>query len=219
MKVADLIPASSPAEASASSTFIPRRSAQRISMRSSISAQSCESVPPAPALTVTTASPPSYSPPNRRASSSSASRESIEARCSWSSAAMLSSSSAISASVSMSPMSRSSERYDSSRRVRDECSADTFAARSWSSQNPGACICPSSSWMRSSSPAGSKIVREQLQLVAEATGVGGHYAAPWHFLNFLPDPHQQGSLRPIRSCSSSTRVSTTGADSSTWSAA
>ena len=82
MKVADLIPASSPAEASASSTFIPRRSAQRISMRSSISAQSCESVPPAPALTVTTASPPSYSPPNRRASSSSASRESIEARCS-----------------------------------------------------------------------------------------------------------------------------------------
>src|SRR3954467_14520060 len=32
--------------------------------------------------------------------------------------------------------------------------------------------------------------------------------APWHFLNFLPEPHQQGSLRPIFSCSSSTRVST-----------
>ena len=61
MKVADLMPASSPAEASLSSTFIPRDSAQRISMRSSISAQSCESVPPAPALTVTTASPSSYS--------------------------------------------------------------------------------------------------------------------------------------------------------------
>ena len=72
------MPASSPADTSASSTFIPRRSAQRISIRSSISAQSCESVPPAPALTVTTASPPSYSPPNRRASSSSARRESIE---------------------------------------------------------------------------------------------------------------------------------------------
>ena len=72
------MPASSPRETSLSSTFIPRRSAQRISMRSSISAQSCESVPPAPALTVTTASPPSYSPANRRASSSSASRASID---------------------------------------------------------------------------------------------------------------------------------------------
>ena len=59
MKVADLIPASSPALASFSSTFMPRRSAQRIAMRSSISAQSCESVPPAPAFTVTTASPAS----------------------------------------------------------------------------------------------------------------------------------------------------------------
>src|SRR5207248_3344581 len=25
--------------------------------------------------------------------------------------------------------------------------------------------------------------------------------APWHFLNFLPEPHQHGSLRPILSCS------------------
>src|SRR5205085_3564813 len=31
--------------------------------------------------------------------------------------------------------------------------------------------------------------------------------APWHFLNFLPDPHQQGSLRPICSRSSTCRVS------------
>ena len=44
--VADLMPASSPGEASFSSVFIPRRSAQRISVRSSISAQSWESVPP-----------------------------------------------------------------------------------------------------------------------------------------------------------------------------
>ena len=80
------MPASSPSDASFSSTFMPRRSAQRICMRSSISAQSCESVPPAPAFTVTTASPASYSPENRRASSSSASRDSIDARCSSSSA-------------------------------------------------------------------------------------------------------------------------------------
>ena len=59
MKVADFSPASSPGEASVISTLKPRRSAQRRYMRSSISAQSWESVPPAPALTVTTASPAS----------------------------------------------------------------------------------------------------------------------------------------------------------------
>jgi hypothetical protein len=59
VKVADFSPASSPSLASLSSTVIPRLSAQRISIRSSISAQSWESVPPAPALTVTTASPAS----------------------------------------------------------------------------------------------------------------------------------------------------------------
>ena len=34
--------------------------------------------------------------------------------------------------------------------------------------------------------------------------------APWHFLNFLPDPHQHGSLRPSCSCSSTRRCCTTG---------
>ena len=53
------MPASSPALASSSSTLNPRRSAQRISIRSTISAQSWASVPPAPALTVTSASPES----------------------------------------------------------------------------------------------------------------------------------------------------------------
>src|SRR4051794_20668193 len=31
--------------------------------------------------------------------------------------------------------------------------------------------------------------------------------APWHFLNFFPAPHQQGSLPPILSCSSLPTVS------------
>ena len=53
------MPASSPGETSSSSTSKPRFSAQRISMRSTISAQSWASVPPAPALTVTIASPAS----------------------------------------------------------------------------------------------------------------------------------------------------------------
>jgi hypothetical protein len=51
------MPASSPALASSSSTEKPRRSAQRISMRRTISVQSWASVPPAPAFTVTSASP------------------------------------------------------------------------------------------------------------------------------------------------------------------
>ena len=58
-----------PCEASSISTWKPRRSAQRRYMRRSISAQSWESVPPAPERTVTTASPASYSPLKRRASS------------------------------------------------------------------------------------------------------------------------------------------------------
>ena len=39
---------------------------------------------------------------------------------------------------------------------------------------------------------------------------GGRAYAPWHFLNFLPDPHQHGSLRPSCSCSSTRRCCTTG---------
>ena len=53
------MPASSPSEASAISTSNPRRCAQRRYIRSSISAQSCESVPPAPLCTETAASPES----------------------------------------------------------------------------------------------------------------------------------------------------------------
>ncbi len=37
--------------------------------------------------------------------------------------------------------------------------------------------------------------------------------APWHFLNFLPEPHQHGSLRPIVSCSSTRRCCTGGGSS------
>ena len=51
------MPASSPGLTSSSSTPKPRFSAQRICIRSTISAQSCASVPPAPALIVTSASP------------------------------------------------------------------------------------------------------------------------------------------------------------------
>src|ERR1700753_156841 len=69
MKGGGLSPAPPPAEASAISTSKPRRSAQRRYIRRRISAQSWESVPPAPAWTVTTASPASYSPRKGRPSS------------------------------------------------------------------------------------------------------------------------------------------------------
>ena len=73
VNVADLIPASSPGLTSSTSVLKPRSSAQRRYMRRRISAQSCASVPPAPAWIVTTASPASYSPEK---SASSCSRSS-----------------------------------------------------------------------------------------------------------------------------------------------
>src|SRR5204863_549696 len=42
---------------------------------------------------------------------------------------------------------------------------------------------------------------------SDSQSMSGRYA-PWHFLNFLPDPHQHGSLRPICSRSSTRLVST-----------
>src|SRR5918996_1354388 len=72
MNVALLIPASSPGFTSSSSTSNPSRSAHRRYIRSSISAQSWDSVPPAPACNEATASLASYSPPRSAASSSAA---------------------------------------------------------------------------------------------------------------------------------------------------
>ena len=91
------MPASSPSEASAISTSNPRRCAQRRYIRSSISAQSCESVPPAPLCTETAASPESYRPWNRRSSSSASMLRSATLSCSRSSVSSDSSSAASSA--------------------------------------------------------------------------------------------------------------------------
>ena len=62
MNSAELIPASVPTETESNSMLRPRRSAQRVYMRKSISAQSWASVPPAPDWMWQTASPSSYSP-------------------------------------------------------------------------------------------------------------------------------------------------------------
>ena len=64
VSVALLMPASSPGWRSMTSRLKPRRSVQRRYMRSSISAQSCDSVPPAPGWIVTMAFLRSCSPPS-----------------------------------------------------------------------------------------------------------------------------------------------------------
>src|SRR5215218_6633239 len=172
------MPASSPAVASSRSTLKPRRSAQRIIMRSTISAQSWASVPPAPALTVTSASPASYLPLNRRSSSSAARRVSTDANASSSSEARSGSSSASSTRPSRSSASVWSLVNASSRRWVRVCSALVLAAVSGSSQKPGAPIRASSALRRACSEAGSKVVREQGHLLADAGqplrgGLGG----------------------------------------------
>src|SRR4051812_20545320 len=51
--------------------------------------------------------------------------------------------------------------------------------------------------------------REARSAECEGRGISHPTAqAPWHFLNFLPDPHQHGSLRPSCSVSSTRRCCT-----------
>src|SRR4051794_4279042 len=164
MKVADFSPASSPGEASFISTAKPRRSAQRRYMRSRISAQSWESVPPAPALIVTTASPVSKRPEKSRSSSSSERRCSTEVSWLWSSPAISSSSSASSASSPRSSTSRVSRRKPMRRFCARACCAEISAAPDLSSQNPGRCISASRRSTSRLSASGSKVIREQLEL-------------------------------------------------------
>src|SRR5687767_6744197 len=52
--------------------------------------------------------------------------------------------------------------------------------------------------------------------IGEAAAAPAQALAPWHFLNFLPDPHQHGSLRPSCSLASTRRCCTaTGPSSAT----
>src|SRR3954451_4475768 len=135
-------------------------------MRRTISAQSWASAPPAPALTVTSASPPSYSPVKRRSSSRAARRSSTEASVSSISASMSGSSSASSTRPARSDSSAASLSYDSRRRWTRAYSALTLAAASGSSQKPGSPMRASSAPARDLIWAGSKVVREQGHLLA-----------------------------------------------------
>ena len=158
-------PASSPGDASFISTLKPRRSAQRRYMRSSISAQSWESVPPAPAFTVTTASPASKRPEKSRSSSSSASRRSTESSCPVSSAAISSSSTASSASSA-----RSSTSWLRRAEALEPALGPRVLRRDLGGLAPGrprtraVASPPPADRSPHSAPSGSKVIREQLQL-------------------------------------------------------
>ena len=105
MNVALEMPASLPSVTSSTSTSNPRRSAQRMYMRSIICAQSCASTPPAPEWISHTASDWSYSPENKLCSSSSLSRRSMSASASFSSTSIDSSCSSMPISKSVSASS------------------------------------------------------------------------------------------------------------------
>ena len=108
------MPASSPGIRSMISALKPRRSHQRRYMRSSISAQSCDSVPPAPAWIATMALRSSYGPENVSSNSRSSSCDSSAAVSRSMSAAVASSSSA---SASSTRSSRSATCFSRPRHV------------------------------------------------------------------------------------------------------
>ena len=180
-KVTLFRPVCSPSVWSRTSVENRCRSAQRRNMRSSISAQSVASVPPAPALIVTSAPRWSYSPEKRRAvrSRSNVTR-SVSASRSISASISASSASAAMSASSSSPVARDSMscqvassvwRPSASRRIR-------WAAR-WSSQNPGTPISALSSATRASFAGRSKTPRGRVDPPGKLAQAGPvHQALP-----------------------------------------
>src|SRR5690349_15746446 len=140
VNVADLSPASSAYDVSYTSVGYPCRSAHRRYIRSSISAKSAASTPPAPDRIVTTASRESYGPDSSvRISSSSMALRSVPTSVPTS--ANDDSSDSASASSSSTCASSSRDRSRSSR-FSSPCAYDsrdvTCCAFAWSSQRSGA---------------------------------------------------------------------------------
>ncbi len=116
------------------------RSAQRAYMRISISAQSWLSVPPAPALTLTSAPCRSYGPDSMRANSILETASSIAVRVAAASTAVASSlaSSAMSISTPASSSVFNCVSKESTEDLRRACSRSTVCALSAAFQNPSA---------------------------------------------------------------------------------
>src|SRR5918995_5074319 len=156
VKVALFMPAPSPSVYSMTSSPKPRRSTQRLYILASISAQSCESTPPAPEFMVRMAAPSSYSPAKSLATSCSSSVRSTRRN---SSATSGSSSPSSSESSRSSPESERRSRSPSRRSILPctrEKRADTALASSGSSQKPGRLISSPSSSASARNPSTSK---------------------------------------------------------------
>src|ERR1041385_6896135 len=167
MTVALLMPASSPDCTSTSSADQPRRSKKRRYMRRSISAQSCDSVPPAPGWMETMSSRSSCSPESFMLSSMSLTSDS-----SWATSCSISSSTCSPSRWSSSSASRSSDlawidspaamRFSTRERLRP-----TSCAFSGSFQKPGADISRSISSRDFFAEARSKIAPDRGEAVFE----------------------------------------------------
>ena len=177
-------------------------------MRSSISVQSCASVPPAPALSVTIASPPSYSPVNSASSCS----------------ASISASSAGARRVGLGrQIARPRDQLEQRRQVADlavEAPVGVEFARARALLGTDTCRAPRvvpeagrgelpvQLLEASSSAAGSKVITDPgqpgPQLLGSALELRGRphlRRLPVAALVLAPEPHGHGSLRPtLRRC-------------------
>src|SRR5438309_986289 len=169
MKEAFLIPASSPGWKSPSSTSHPLRSQYRVYMRKSISAQSCDSVPPAPALISTMALRWSCGPPSILDSSS---------RCAPCTASAIASFASSQVAASFASSASSWSAIASSSRCRSRSywaswsSSPLFSllsawARFWSSQKPGWTLSRSISSTRARLRSMSKRLPERVEAPRE----------------------------------------------------
>src|SRR5438876_6763166 len=174
MNEAYLIPASSPGWKSASSTSQPLRSLYRVYMRKSICAQSCDSVPPAPALISTMALRWSCGPLSIFDSSSRCAPCSASATASFASPRVASSfaSSASSWRATASSSRCRSRSYCASCISRPLFSLLSAWARFWSSQKPGCTLSRSISSTRARLRSMSKRPPERVEAPRELVQLG-----------------------------------------------
>src|SRR5262245_58155311 len=201
------MPASSPGCWSVTSVLKPRAPHQRRYMRSSISAQSWLSVPPAPALIVRMALARSFSPPSifwNSAPSTMPCRSSREAPRSFCTSSPASSHSSSTRVSSSRPRRRFSRSRSASTRLRRW---STFWAAPWSDQKSPAVIFSSSRVSSERRLPSSKVaanVRGPPLEVLKAllVLVGGHHPSPNDHLTTAGDQgrgrqgHRHGHARP-----------------------
>src|SRR5215210_327610 len=195
VKVALFMPASSPSVYSMTSSPKPRRSAQRLYILASISAQSCESTPPAPGLMVNMALPSSYSPEKSLATSCSPSTRSTRRNSSCTSESSSLSSSASSSSSPESVRLALSPSRSSILPCTREKRADTALASSGSSQKPSLLISSLSSPASPRSPSTSKNASSSARRPSnsEVLSLDSVTKHPWPLTRAVARPASRGT--------------------------